>query len=364
MTDPNTAADPALQQVKDLIDSPETVESEEFRRVLDCMPIAIAVARLTRGAHRLVYVNGAFERLSGLSFDQCRGRPWSVLDRLKTLEEPQMTLGEALPKGEDFVGTFHIEGAEPAAAVDAYVAVVENDERVEKYRIAALVKARPRDETQRARLIQEIRDKDLLLREIQHRVKNNLQLITTLIRIEARYEAGGDQADLERLAGRIEALQYLYNALSSTKPGATVDLGHYIGQIATAVMRAHAVQGIRLDAKVETVMASVNVAMPLGLIVNELLTNAFKHAFAGRDSGTIKLECLSHENGRCRVVVADDGIGLPAGEAWPRDGKMGALILQTLRENTAADLRVESFPGAGTRVSISFACEPAMSEAA
>jgi two-component sensor histidine kinase len=365
MAEPSKMSD-ATSQVSELLDSPElskAIETEEFRHFLDCVPIAIVISRLVGGEHRIAYANAAFERLAGLTLDRLRGRRLSVLDSFMQVDEPHTTIGAAVLSGEDFLGAFRLNG-DPATTVEAYAALIENTDGTEKYRIAALVKAPERDQAQRLRLTQEIRDKDLLLREIQHRVKNNLQLITTLIRIEARYESGGDGADLARLAGRIEALQHLYQALSSAPPGASVDLGHYLGQIAAAVMRAHAVAGIRLDVKVENVATSVNVAMPLGLVVNELLTNAFKHAFPGRESGTIKLECLRQQNGRCRVVVADDGQGLPPGVSWPNDGKMGSLILQTLRENTNADLEVSSSPGTGTRIAIGFACDAAMSQAA
>ena len=118
-------------------------------------------------------------------------------------------------------------------------------------------------------------------------------------------------------------------------------------------MSSHAVEGIRLDLKVDTYPVSINVAMPTGLVVNELLTNALKHAFAGRDGGTITLHSVVDGNG-CRVVVADDGIGLPEGEVWPKRGKIGALIAQSLRENAKAEFQVSSSPGNGTRVTILF----------
>jgi two-component sensor histidine kinase len=93
--------------------------------------------------------------------------------------------------------------------------------------------------------------------------------------------------------------------------------------------------------------------MPTGLVVNELLTNALKHAFIGRDGGTITLQSLSDGN-HCRVIVADDGIGLPEGVQWPKPGKLSALIVRSLRENAKAHLSVESSPGQGMRVTISF----------
>jgi two-component sensor histidine kinase len=117
-------------------------------------------------------------------------------------------------------------------------------------------------------------------------------------------------------------------------------------------MNTYAVGGIRLDIKVEHTPVSVNVALPTGLVVNELLTNAFKHAFAGRGNGVIVVECLRLDAETCRIVVADDGAGLPPGVLWPVPGKIGALIVQSLRESTQAEVDVETAPDKGMRVTL------------
>ncbi len=98
--------------------------------------------------------------------------------------------------------------------------------------------------------------------------------------------------------------------------------------------------------------------MPTGLVVNELMTNALKHAFVGRDGGTITLSSLVDETG-CRVIIADDGVGLPNGQIWPQSGKLGAVIAQSLRQNAKATIDVQSSPDEGLRVIIFFAREAA-----
>ena len=122
-------------------------------------------------------------------------------------------------------------------------------------------------------------------------------------------------------------------------------------------MHTYAVEGIRLDLKVDYAPASINIAMPVGLLVNELLTNAFKYAFAGKPGGAITVRCVLDDDGRCRIVVADDGIGFADGATWPAEGKLGALILQSLKENVKTDIGLESTPRNGTRVTLSFAYE-------
>jgi two-component sensor histidine kinase len=93
-------------------------------------------------------------------------------------------------------------------------------------------------------------------------------------------------------------------------------------------MHTYAVDGIWLDLKVDHAPVSINVAMPVGLLVNELLTNAFKYAFNGREGGVITVRCLHDQDDRYQVVVADDGVGLLEDVTWPVPGKLGALILR------------------------------------
>jgi two-component sensor histidine kinase len=200
----------------------------------------------------------------------------------------------------------------------------------------------------------ELREKDMRLLEMQHRVKNNLQMITALVRVEARKAQGlSDTGPFDRLAGRINSIQLVYKLLSEAGQGDEIDLGVYLSEIASSTMHASAIEGIRLELKVDSYPVSINVALPTGLVVNELLTNALKHAFVDRDHGAITIQSLVTEQG-CQVVVADDGVGLPPDTSWPRRGKLGALIVQSLVQNAKADIAVESKPGHGMRVTIGF----------
>jgi two-component sensor histidine kinase len=90
-------------------------------------------------------------------------------------------------------------------------------------------------------------------------------------------------------------------------------------------------------------------------VANELLTNSLKHAFVGREGGTITLHSTADSVG-CRVVIADDGVGLPAGAAWPKPGKLSALIVRSLQQNARARIDIQSAPGQGVRVTINFTC--------
>jgi PAS domain S-box-containing protein len=346
-----------VDQVDELLAAPDlasALESEQFRRFLDQIPIAIIVAKL-EPRERIIYANPEFERLTGQSSSSLEGRQWTVVHGEGTGEKVGSKLGNTLATESEYIGTFRIDRTEgQTSRVDAYSNVILDDNGRPAFRLAALVDVSAHDHTPREDFEKRLREKDTLLKEVQHRVKNNLQMVTALIRLEARNAIGKlDTASFDRLAGRIESLHLLYKSLSEDSGDREIDLGTYLSQIASSVMASHAVEGIRLDLKVDAYPVSVNVAMPTGLVVNELLTNSLKHAFKERDGGTIYLHCLTDEIG-CRVVVADDGRGLPPGKEWPSRGKLGALIVQSLRENANARIEVSSEPGEGTRVTIFF----------
>jgi two-component sensor histidine kinase len=339
-----------------LLNTPDlaaALESKRFKQFLDRLPVATAVSVL-QPHERIVYANSEFEGLSNRPGEQIIGENWTILSGVAS-EGSEKQLGDAIIDGRDFIGVFtigHDDGV--PRMVNAWSSTIEDDDGVAAFRLVALIGRPGAEETAREEFEQRIREKDTLLRELQHRVKNNLQMITALIRMEARHGSGQeDGARFDRLAGRVESLALLYQALSKEDQSEEVDLGTYLNQVASAAMQAQATEGIRLELKVDSWPVSVNVAMPAGLVVNELITNALKYAFEGRDGGTITLQSLVDDTG-CKVIVADDGVGLPETMEWPEPGKLSALIVTSLRENAHAQFKVESTPGKGTTVTIRF----------
>jgi PAS domain S-box-containing protein len=359
-----SAGDERSTKVEQLLESPklaDALESNRFKQFLDHIPFAVVVAEL-QPEERITYVNLEFERLTGQSAGDVVGKFWTEIAGDAVTSPDGKKLSQSIFQREDHIGTFTIDGEAPVS-VDAWSHVIQDDHGNPTFRLVALARSRTEEQAEDESLREAIQAKDTLLKELQHRVKNNLQMITALIRLEARNHRDEEKGQVfERLAGRINALALLYHALSAEEQGESVDLGAYLSQVASAVMQAHAVEGIRLDLKVDTWPVSVNVAMPTGLVVNELLTNALKHAFVGREHGTITLEALVDDTG-CRVNVADDGAGLPDGVTWPQPGKLSALIVQSLRQNAEAKVTVDPGPGSGVKVSIFFARASAEPEA-
>lgn len=347
----------AVEQVEELLSGEHLADAlgnEHFRHFLDHVPIAIAVSECAQG-ECIVYSNPSFEECVGVADDALDGSKWSEIDAIVIACADDGPLASSfIQNPADEPMECWIGKGEARRRVGLYASVIENDDAQAVYRVVAIVEMPEPEGSDRETLLQQIAERDMLLKEIQHRVKNNLQMVAALIRIEAKNAGPGiGREPFSRLAGRIDSLHILYQAMEAGRETENVDLGLYLGDIASAVMRSHAVEGVRLDMKLDTYPVSINVAMPAGLVVNELFTNALKYAFAGKDGGTIMLHSLI-DDGECTMTVADDGVGLPEGVEWPAKGKLGSLIVRSLRENAHAEVDVSSAPGKGLKVTMRF----------
>lgn len=348
-----------IEHILQSADLAGTLGSDQFKQFLDQVPIAVAVSKLDP-VEKVVYANLEFERLSGQLNTTVVGSGWESLPGEASAAASPRSLDDAIRNERDYLGAFNMPQGEAGIMVDVWSNVIEDEDGRPAFRLVALVAAGTPDPSILDELEEQVRVKDSQLQELQHRVKNNLQMITALIRVEARGVSDLSSGQgFDRLAGRVEALGILYRALGDSPGDGIVDLGIYLSEIASAVMRAHAVEGIHLDLQVDTWMVSLDVAMPTGLVVNELLTNALKHAFQGRDGGTISLHSTTDNSGGCRVLVADDGNGLPEGYSWPKPGKLSALIVRSLLQNARAHMDVRSAPDRGVQVEIAFLCADA-----
>jgi two-component sensor histidine kinase len=353
MSTSGNVSETALTSAEELVSSSEVahaVENDEFRPILDKFPIALVLARFDNGVHRICYVNAAFLSLMNADPAAVLGKDWSLLAEFRHETETSCALPDAIAASEDFLGRF--SNAQKTKTVEAYAGSIESEDSGLRYSIVALVDVTSRDRSEWEKLNQSIADKDMLLRELQHRVRNNLQMIVALIRLEARQHIRGEDVDFNRLARRIDALSILYTSLSEKPEDTHIDLATYIGKIANAVMESHGPDGVRMDLKLESCAVPMRSAMSVGLVVNELITNAFKYAFRG-EGGVLTIRC-ERQATLCVVSVEDNGAGLPEGGSWPVAGKIGDLMVKSFRENTHGEFRAVSAPGKGVVATLSF----------
>lgn len=182
-------------------------------------------------------------------------------------------------------------------------------------------------------LRQSLTEKESLLKEIHHRVKNNLQIVSSLLYLQEEYMHDAKGVEILRESqNRVKSMALIHEQLYGTTDLAKIDFGRYIQGLAANLFDAYAIEParIRLDVRAEDIFLGVDMAVPCGLIINELVSNALKHAFPSRNTGTIEIAVTARSGGRLEIAVADDGIGLaePHGDAEKRT--LGLRLIDTL----------------------------------
>jgi PAS domain S-box-containing protein len=199
-----------------------------------------------------------------------------------------------------------------------------------------------------AALNDSLAEKEVLLREIHHRVKNNLQVICSLLSLQTKKVYDTNTLELlNESQNRIRSMAMVHEALYQSSNLAEVDFGDYLRNLATYLFASYSdsALGICLDLMVENITLNIDIAIPCGLIVNELISNALKHAFIAVKSGCIQIRFEGTEDGCCVLSVIDNGIGLPRGFDPALGQSMGLRILRVLTKQIGGSSSFESANG-------------------
>jgi two-component sensor histidine kinase/CheY-like chemotaxis protein len=232
---------------------------------------------------------------------------------------------------------------------------------VVKHRLDLLVQAVRRavreSENTRAKLAAERRlesslhEKELLLQEVHHRVNNNLQIICSLLNMQAEAVSSPALASaLQESQGRVHSMAMIHAMLYASGNLKEIDFASYAESLACEVSNSYGrdASRIRLTFKLEPVYLAIDRAIPCGLILNELLSNSFKYAFPEGNSGEIAVS-LSRRGNAVRMTVEDTGVGMPEGipeTRAPRERKsLGMTIVQTLTRQLGGRMDVTSDRG-------------------
>ncbi|WP_394836018.1 PAS domain S-box protein [Pendulispora rubella] len=190
-----------------------------------------------------------------------------------------------------------------------------------------------------------LKEREILLQEVHHRVKNNLQVISSLINIQMRkLDECGSRIALEECQTRVQAIALIHEKLYQFQDYARVPFSEYAKSLAGNVLHATGLSpsNIALQLAVEDLTIAVDRAIPCGLVLNELMTNALKHAFPDGRSGTIRVGLARLDGGLLRLSVRDDGVGLPAGVDVRRAGSLGLQLVSTLAEQLEGTVTVHN----------------------
>ena len=220
------------------------------------------------------------------------------------------------------------------------------------------------DITDRKRIDRAIRsalkEKEILLQEVHHRVKNNLQIINSILNLQKKFVKDENAiTGLEEIQNRVSTMSIIHETLYQNTDVSSIGFPSYLTRIAGNIIQGYQSETqVELVTELEDIQAPLDQAIPCGLILNEWVSNAMKYAFPGREKGTITvaLRCVlstDHpDEEEIQIEVRDDGVGLPDGFDWGGRDSLGLYLVQALSEQLDGELSAES--DGGTRFLVKF----------
>jgi PAS domain S-box-containing protein len=203
------------------------------------------------------------------------------------------------------------------------------------------------------KILASLKEKDVLLRELHHRVKNNMQIISSLLNLQsARLKDPAMIQIFKDTQRRIRSMALVHEKLYQSANLSTIEFDNYLGSLSVHLFHSYEneASGIELVTRLDRILLDIQTAIPCGLLVNELLSNALKHAFPGGRKGKVELELRRLEDGRILLRVKDDGVGLPAGFDVVKSQTLGLQIVTSLVSQLDGSLEVSGQGGAEFRI--------------
>ncbi|AUW58096.1 histidine kinase [Sphingobium sp. SCG-1] len=336
------------------------------------MPMVITDPR--QDDNPIVFANEAFQKLSGYGVDEILGRNCRFLQGPDSNREAVAKIAAAL-KAQEAISidllNYRKDGSKFWNAL--YISPVRNDDGELQFFFASQLDVTDRVDAQRqiaeqkmeverqvrartADLQAALEEKTLLLHEVDHRVKNNLTMIGALLRLQSR--SLGDpqlQRALENMLERIDALAIVHRRLYQSEDITRFDIGSFSANLASDVLASTGRLDINLIADTDPVMIPASKASATGLILNELITNAVKHAFAEGRSGNLALT-VKEKDGQVIINLQDDGAGFDQSVSPP--ASIGQSLVMRLSRQIKATTQWHSDAN-GTRASVTFPADPA-----
>jgi PAS domain S-box-containing protein len=225
-------------------------------------------------------------------------------------------------------------------------------------RMLGMCRDNTEQELAETRLRASLQEKEILLKEIHHRVKNNLQVVSSLLCLQAAHaDEPGLREAMKESQARVRSIALVHERLYQARDLAQVPFPSYLRSLAAELLRTHgAMEFVRIDVADSDVSLPVDVAIPCALIVNELLTNALKHAFPAEQRGRIEVTLERDETGFISLAVADEGIGLPLGFDFRSSRTLGLRLVGMLVAQLGGTVEVQRI--GGTRVCVRLPADP------
>jgi PAS domain S-box-containing protein len=339
---------------EDITESARSQETtERFRAILEATTDMVGMADKFG---RLFYINGAGRDLLGLAPDEpLTGlrlpevhAPWAA--DLVALEGLPVAMIEGAWQGETAV----ISRNGPEVPASELILAHKSPSGSVEF-LSTIIRDMSEQKEAEVRIKASLEEKEVLLKEIHHRVKNNLQIVSSLLQLQASYIKDTDALHIfEESRDRIKSMALIHEQLYQSNDLAQIDFPEYMRSLLNMVLSAHRSANSRVETRlhVDPISLDLDTAIPVGLITNELVTNSLKYAFIGRSVGEIGVRLTRSETGEFVLMVSDNGVGLPEKFNFDKATSLGLRLVRILTKQMRA--RLELSNGMGTQFRVYF----------
>jgi PAS domain S-box-containing protein len=335
---------------------------QKFRRVVEESPDGIVLVD-NRGF--IVEWNKGEETIVGLKRDEVMGR--YIWDVQHSVLPPDQRTPENYERIKEGVLLLILNGESPPEnrTGESEILRPEGGRRIVQTTLfpihtdkGCMVGSFTRDVTEEKKAEEQVKvslkEKEVLLKEIHHRVKNNLQVISSLLDLSRlKTENGASRDILTEARNKVYTMALIHSQLYASERADRIDMAEYVRELATHIEKMYVSKGAAVTPllAIEKIHLTMNQAIPCALVLNELITNAYKHAFRGNTEGTLIITMKKTEKGLIRMEVKDNGVGMPqreltAGAEAVGAGTLGLRLVQSIvQDQLKGKLEMESDVG-------------------
>jgi len=302
-----------------------------------------------------IYMNDKMEKITGYSLAEIKNM------QIKTIivERDRFRIARMMAKARqnpEQIKSFELwittkSGEERCISCGSSYSKI-SDDKMEVYIIVSDITERKQSEE---KLLRSLQEKEVLIKEIHHRVKNNMQVVSSLLQLQSRYITDPETLDLFRKSqSRVRSMSLIHEKLYRSEDLAHINFQDYIRKLSHYLMIFYSVDmiKIRVEYDIDDILLDINQAIPLGLITNELLSNCLKYAFSGRQEGLVTITLKKKDN-IIKLSIVDNGVGIPDDFDLEGSDTLGLQLVRSLTEQLHGEFNYSNEDGTNFKLQFS-----------